>query len=376
MLVKGKDVIGLRVITLERGEKIDDVEDLIYDPTQNRVVALLVDEGGWFSDARVIPFEHVKHIGKDAVMVESDQVLKKASQMPERISHIAKDDTFLTKTKIITESGTMLGKVTDIHFDSETGDVVELEVSEGGLKDLQSGKKRVKVKDIITVGEDATIVKDITKSYFEAQERTQGATGALNKTREESEDALENVREKFSDAAKKSRDQVEVYLNQISGFTQSKDFDRNLDQSGRRLRKTLTKTKKQIEDLTDEALNRSDEFVKDPQTKEKINAVQATLQQVKDRVSSTVSEASGSFKATTSKIQAEQLENRKKQALGQYLTKNILLPNDQFLAQRGDMVTHKLLIMAESVDMLDQVLDNVSSEPIKVFKNEEVEFLP
>ena len=53
-------------------------------------------------------------------------------------------------------------------------------------------------------------------------------------------------------------------------------------------------------------------------------------------------------------------DRRKKDAVGLYLTKNILTPDDKLLAKEGDMVTYKLLDQAEIADVLDQVLNNIA----------------
>lgn len=142
MLTRGSKVIGLQVLTIEQGKKVEDVDDLIYDPSSQKVVALLVSGGGIFSEAKVIPFNQIKSIGKDAVIVQSEDVLENASQMGKKVASIAGDGIYLSKTKVITKEGTNLGEIDDIFFDSQTGKVEEFEVSQG-LSDLSSGKKRL-----------------------------------------------------------------------------------------------------------------------------------------------------------------------------------------------------------------------------------------
>lgn len=93
-LLKGKNVIGLKVVTLNKGKNIHDVDEIVYDPHDHLVKALVVDEGGWFSDASVLLFEDVQSIGKDAVVIESDELVKKASDVHERINRIVRDDTY------------------------------------------------------------------------------------------------------------------------------------------------------------------------------------------------------------------------------------------------------------------------------------------
>ncbi|MGI5826414.1 MAG: PRC-barrel domain-containing protein, partial [Patescibacteria group bacterium] len=56
MLIKASNVIGLKVVSLDKGETIDEVEDVIYDAKAEKVIAFLINQGGWSASAQVIPF--------------------------------------------------------------------------------------------------------------------------------------------------------------------------------------------------------------------------------------------------------------------------------------------------------------------------------
>ncbi len=275
MLIRGKDVIGLKVISLKKGKTIEDVDDLIYEPKENRVRALLVDKGGWFSDAKVILYEDIKKIGKDAVIVESSDVLRRAGEIGNRVETIARANTYLTKTKIMTEDGTELGKVSDIFFDDTSGRVEELEVGRG---------KIVKVADIITIGEDATIVKSYTEEELKKQTMSYKASKTIREEKEKAQKGVEDLKGK-----------AEVKKDEI----------------GARVRAGVDDLKKTVQDMMGTAR-----------------------------------------------------EQRVRFAVGQYLTKNILDKRDQVIGKRGDMVTNDLIKRAEMDGVLDQVLDNVSEEPV------------
>lgn len=201
MLIKANDVIGLKVITLETGKEVAKVQDVVYDPRDNMVKALVIDEGGWFSDAKVILFEDIKSIGEDAVIIESEEKVRTASEVSSRVANIAREEQNLTKTKIITEEGDELGSVSDIIFDSKTGKVEEFEVSQGA-QNLASGKKTIRVNNIITVGEDATIVSGVSKQVVEQQAQQQGIQGAIKK-------ATETVKEKVPQYMEQAREKAE-----------------------------------------------------------------------------------------------------------------------------------------------------------------------
>jgi len=302
-IIKGTEVIGLKVITLEKGQNINVVHELVYDPQDHEVKALIVDEGGWFSDAKVILFEDIEKIGKDVIIVSSDQVVKKASDVQKRITRIVKADNFLTEDKIITEDGTELGQVSDIYFDSTTGKVIELEVSQG-LKNFKSGKKRVKIADIIKVGKDATIVRAYVEDDLEQQAQKQGVQGAVNSARQQAPSVIDQVKAKAQEVGQLAQDKV-----------------------------------REVKDL--------------PKTKE-------LLQTVKDKTSQLTDTTKQKVQETKEKTD----QDKRKNALGKYVTINILSANDQILAKRGDMITNAVLSSAEGEGMLEQVYSNISSEPL------------
>src|SRR4051812_31056995 len=113
MLIKAVTIISLPVFTLYEGKKIGSVQDVIYHPKDNKIEALMLSKGGWFSEARVVLFDNIENIGDDVVLIKNEAAIKNASEVEADIEYIAKNDTYLTGTKIITTQGSTLGKVTD-----------------------------------------------------------------------------------------------------------------------------------------------------------------------------------------------------------------------------------------------------------------------
>jgi uncharacterized protein YrrD len=161
MEVKGSDVIGKKILTLD-GKKIEDIDDILYVPQKQHITAVLVKSKGMFSDAKVILLSDIKSFGKDAVIVADKNSIKKASDIQPPVSTIAENNIYLTQGKIITEQGVELGKVKDIIFDSQSGQVVAFEVKD---------KKRITPGDIISIGKDATIVKSTVQQTLQQQEK-------------------------------------------------------------------------------------------------------------------------------------------------------------------------------------------------------------
>ncbi len=76
-MLKGSDVIGTTVITRDTGTKLADVKDIIFSSSKKQVLALLIEESGILSDARVVPFSKIKAMGNDGIIISnSDDVIK------------------------------------------------------------------------------------------------------------------------------------------------------------------------------------------------------------------------------------------------------------------------------------------------------------
>ena len=324
MLMRASDVIGHKVITMSQGKKVEDVDDVIYSPVDNKVRALLVDKGGMFSHAKVILIEDIKSIGTDAVLIEDEIALKNSKEVAEPIADISEHYDYLSKTKIITEEGTELGKVSDLIFETTTGQVEEFEVSQGGLKNIQSGKKRIKIEDIITVGKDATIVRKATE--YKMEEQQGGAKGLYNS-------GSETISEKSSNVADESKNvwnQAKKDMKKLSKNIQQKITDTKNDPNNQQ----------HLENLKTKGINLKDK-------------AEQQFHQTKDTAQQKYSE-----------MRVEQKESTIQNAVGTYITKNILLPDDTLLAKRGQMITNEMIALAEQNGVLDQILNNSSKDPI------------
>lgn len=303
MKTKATNVINLKVISFDNGEEIGKVEDVVYDVYENKVKAILLDKGGWFSDAKIVFLNDVKSIGEDAVMLPNKDVIRKASEVDqEKISNVAKDKEYLTKTKVITENGNELGHVTDIFFDTQTGNVEDFELSGGTFENMKSGKKFIKVSDIIKIGKDATIVKSYTEDMIEDQSQKQGMQGMMNQ-----------AKDKFSEA----KSQVQKPENQ-------------------------------------------------EKVKSKFNEIKENVKDAAQNIKDKAQESAGQAKDKAQDMKEKNQENMKEDLAGKYATRNILSENDEVILQRGDMVTHETIQKLEKRNLLSKLIGNVSEKPLKL----------
>ena len=127
---RGKDAAGLLVIARDTGKKMGKVEDLVLDAQGSRVLGILVDEAGWFREAKVVPWPSFRLIGLDAVIVDEEASAKKASEVPE-MGEVLEGGNVLIGAQVATTDGRELGKIEDFFFDPQTGIVQGFELSGG-----------------------------------------------------------------------------------------------------------------------------------------------------------------------------------------------------------------------------------------------------
>jgi len=172
----GKGLIGKPVVSYDTGERFKNIVDLIFDQENNIILGFLVDEGGWFSNALVLPLENIKAIGSDAVIVHSREAIAPANDFP-LIQSILERDNILRGTKIMTVDGRDLGTMSDLYFDDTTGVIEGYEVSGGIFADAYSGRSFVPAPETLKIGEDVAFVPSETADLME--EQTGGIKAAL-----------------------------------------------------------------------------------------------------------------------------------------------------------------------------------------------------
>ncbi|MEJ7654211.1 MAG: PRC-barrel domain-containing protein [Chloroflexia bacterium] len=195
---KGKELTGLPVMTFAEGEQIGKVKDILFDPEQNRVVALLVDEGGWFSSAKVVPWQNVKTVGVDSVIVPDKSAVVKVDDDP-YIKRIMENDNILAGTKVMTEDGRDLGTIGDMLMDDSTGEVVGYEVSGGVFSSTLKGKKFMPAPETISVGKDVAFVPSDVGDQMQAQ--TGGIVGAAQSAGAAASSGISSAASTVSDQA-------------------------------------------------------------------------------------------------------------------------------------------------------------------------------
>ncbi|GGM04592.1 PRC-barrel domain-containing protein [Deinococcus aerophilus] len=190
-MIKGNDIIGQHVVAIDSGQRIEGVHDLIFDHQANQVLGLLVDEGGWFRAAKVVPFEAIHSFGEDAIMIDSAAAVTSTRQ-DDRLADVLDSDIRLIGMTLLTTDGQDLGKIADVYFDEKTGHVEGYEATGGLFSDLSNGRTFVPAPENVQIGEHAAIVPLAVASAMQEQEPG-GLRGAFHHAGDSLKDTYGNI---------------------------------------------------------------------------------------------------------------------------------------------------------------------------------------
>lgn len=190
-MIKGKDILGRHVVAIDSGQRIDSVQDLIFDHQANEVLGLLVDEGGWFRAAKVVPFELVRSIGDDAIMIDSAEHVT-TTRDDDRLADLLDSKISLIGMTLLTTEGQDLGKIADVYFNEESGKVEGYEATGGIFSDLSNGRTFVPAPENVQIGEDAAVVPVSVANAMQEQEPG-GLRGAFSSAGDSIRGAYGNI---------------------------------------------------------------------------------------------------------------------------------------------------------------------------------------
>jgi sporulation protein YlmC with PRC-barrel domain len=141
------------VVSLDDGQRIGYVEDLLLDLQALELAALVVkgDKG-----ETVLPSQLIKAVGVDAVTVDSvSSTQSNANALPG-----VRPFTKLHNLKVVDSAGTMVGHLHDIVIDPSSGAIVSLLLRSGGVFELGTRTERIPVTDVRSFGDSLITVNE------------------------------------------------------------------------------------------------------------------------------------------------------------------------------------------------------------------------
>ena len=156
--MKARDLKGMAVVSLDPAAKLGYVDELFFDMTQLRLIALDTSENG---ERAVIPFTEVHAIGRDAVTVCGSRTTRGANLADPLTSYPHLEA--LSKLKVVDEAGTFLGTVTDLEFDPQDGRITQVSTHQGGVLGIGGTSLEIPAETILSLGDEVMTVTDANK---------------------------------------------------------------------------------------------------------------------------------------------------------------------------------------------------------------------
>ena len=359
---KGKSVIGKDVLSLEDGTRLEKVSDLIVDPGGQRLVALVIDEGGLMSPARVVPMGEVTGFGKDAVVVRGPGSIVSTNQDDELRAIVDQKEKILGK-EVYTVQGDDQGKIADVYFDEPTGTVIGYEVSGGLIGDVTKGTSFLATDDITTIGSDVIYVQPETATVLDQQ--VGGIQGAVR-------DAGDRLGEAGGQASSGEAAAADSLVGKRTGSDVESDSESVIVPKGRRVRPEDVEAAREAGKL--QALIGSvtlgETQAAGAGAKDALGQAGDTAANLWDRFTAKI----GEMTDATGKRADEEMTKRRlndiADAIGRPVTKVILDREDNVVLNLGDIITHQAIQRAHDAGGLDSLLASVYKANVEFTKDE------
>lgn len=144
---------GVAVVALDDGARLGRVSGSLFDRATLQLRAIQVKGDG---QGFIVPFEQVRTIGVDAVMVGSSHDSQAASSAGEYAQLI--DYGAIKKLKVVDSAGTYAGTIHGLEVDPASGKTLRLVVHKGGVLGLGGETTTVEGSAITGIGPELITV--------------------------------------------------------------------------------------------------------------------------------------------------------------------------------------------------------------------------
>jgi uncharacterized protein YrrD len=152
-------IIGKTVVSAETGDRLGSVADALLEDGGRRVVGLVL-ASGLLAKQHVMPFDNIKTLGGDAVLVRTEAGMVGPREW-RRSGVKATRSSELRGRDVVTAGGERLGTVSDLLIDEKTGAFGAVEIAWGHrLVGLRSRYALVPASADFRIGRHAMIVPD------------------------------------------------------------------------------------------------------------------------------------------------------------------------------------------------------------------------
>jgi len=155
-MIKSRDLIGRLIVTVTHGEIVGKVKDVLIDPQQWTIAALVLPSRMFSRETTIIPRSVVHVFGEDVVLVKSNEAMVRDDSLDHVASLVAVSGEMRGRP-IATEHGVRLGVLNDLLID-ESGKVVAYDLARVFVGGPVAESKQIPFSATRSVGPDLIII--------------------------------------------------------------------------------------------------------------------------------------------------------------------------------------------------------------------------
>jgi uncharacterized protein YrrD len=155
------------VVVMSNAVMVGQVEEVLFDAPFRQVLGFRVRKGGLLGKTEALPRESVTSIGADALTVPSQEMINDET----RFAQLAGAATLsqVTGTKVVTESGQLLGTISQLEIDDDAHSVMAYVLSASLV--MRHQEEVVQAGEVVRLGEGRLmIVADAVGTRLQAQQ--------------------------------------------------------------------------------------------------------------------------------------------------------------------------------------------------------------
>ncbi|CAN5914370.1 hypothetical protein BH23ACT10_BH23ACT10_16890 [soil metagenome] len=158
--MRAGEIAGRPVVTLDAGEDIAEVRDVVFSHDNGYLVGFTLNKRGWLSGPlrKALDWSGVHALGPDAVMVATSEAL--ATTDDDHVDPAGPDAEDVVGGRVITDSGRELGVVTDLVLEiDDQARVVGYEIGGAAVEEGPGADRRyIPLPETFAVSASALIV--------------------------------------------------------------------------------------------------------------------------------------------------------------------------------------------------------------------------
>ena len=151
-----KEIEGMSVVAITDGKKLGTADELIISPDELRLIGFVMKSGLFSQRELIVESEDIRSVGADVITVDGAEVARISDEAARNVTEARSSGRTIRGSKVVTESGTVVGAVTDFVLDEDSRRITSLIL--GGS--LRGNTDAIPAARIISVGQDVIVVRD------------------------------------------------------------------------------------------------------------------------------------------------------------------------------------------------------------------------